>query len=132
MTFSFEEQIRGHLCRPAHLDRARLAAQERVNPQAEAMAQFSERVNAYLALQKKVEGELSSQKETNDPERIKTHIANLAEGIRAARADAKAGDVFNGAAEQFRQIIREDAQRPVGPRRLRRDAGGPERGRRRG
>jgi|SRR4029079_737509 hypothetical protein len=86
------------------------SGQTRVNPQAEAMAHFSERVTAYLALQKKVEGKLSSQKETNDPERIKAHIANLAEGIRLARADAKAGDVFNGAAEQFRQIIREDAK----------------------
>ena len=86
------------------------SGQTRVNPQAEAMARFSERVTAYLALQKKVEGKLSSQKETNDPERIKAHIANLAEGIRLARADAKAGDVFNGAAEQFRQIIREDAK----------------------
>jgi len=86
------------------------AGQARVNPQAEAMAHFSERVTAYLSLQKKVEGKLSSQKETNDPERIKTHIANLAQGIRLARADAKAGDVFNGAAEQFRQIIREDAK----------------------
>ena len=84
--------------------------QTRVNPQAEAMARFSERVTAYLALQKKVEGKLSSQKETNDPERIKAHIASLAEGIRLARADARTGDVFNGAAEQFRQIIREDAK----------------------
>jgi hypothetical protein len=86
------------------------SGQARVNPRAEAMAHFSERVTAYLALQKKVEGKLSSQKETNDPERIKTHIANLAEGIRLARAGAKAGDVFNGAAEQFRQIIRDDAR----------------------
>lgn len=87
-----------------------VSAQTRVNPQAEAMAHFSERVTAYLALQKKVEGKLPSQKETNDPERIKAHIASLAEGIRAARADAKPGDFFNGAAEQFRQIIREDAK----------------------
>jgi hypothetical protein len=86
------------------------SGQARVNPQAEAMAHFSERVTAYLALQKKVEGKLSSQKETNDPERIKTHIASLAQGIRLARADAKAGDLFNGAAEQFRQIIREDGR----------------------
>ena len=88
-----------------------LSAQERVNPQAQVMAQFSERVAGYLALQKKVEARLPSQKETSDPERIKAHIATLATGIRAARADAKAGDVFNGAAEQFRQIIKEDAGR---------------------
>jgi hypothetical protein len=86
------------------------AGQQRVNPQAEAMAHFSERVTAYLALQKKVEGKLPSQKQTDDPERIKVHIASLAEGMRLARADAKAGDVFNDAADQFRQIVREDAR----------------------
>ena len=86
-----------------------LLAQERANPNAQAMARFSERVAAYLSLQKKVEGTLTSQKETNDPERIKAHIASLAAGIRAARTTAKPGDIFNGAAEQFRQIIKEDA-----------------------
>jgi hypothetical protein len=86
-----------------------LCAQERVNPQARVMAQFSERVAGYLALQKKVESRLPAQKETNDPERIKVHIATLATGIRAERADAKAGDIFNAAAEQFRLIIQQDA-----------------------
>lgn len=84
--------------------------QERVNPQAEAMGRFSERVNAYLALQKKVEGKLTAQKETNDPEKIKAHISELANGIRAARADAKPGDVFDGVSEQFRHSIHEDAR----------------------
>lgn len=86
-----------------------LSAQEKVNPQAQVMAKFSERVAGYLALQKKVESKLPTQKETDDPERIKVHIATMAIGIRAARADAKAGDIFNGAAEQFRQIIMQDA-----------------------
>ena len=84
--------------------------QTRVNPQAEATARFSERVKAYLALQKKVESSLPSQKQTDRPEEIKSHIARLAAGIRAARADAKPGDVFGSAAEQFRQIMREDAK----------------------
>jgi hypothetical protein len=87
-----------------------MPGQTRVNPQAEAMARFSERVTAYVALQKKVEGTLPSQKETSDPERIKAHVASLASGIRAARATAKPGDCFDGAADQFRQIIREDAK----------------------
>ncbi len=89
---------------------ASLAAQERVNPHAEAMAHFSERVTAYLALQKKVEGTLPSQKQTNDSSKIGVHVTELANGIRAARVNAKPGDVFNGAAEQFRQIIQEDAK----------------------
>ena len=89
---------------------ALVAGQERVNLQAEAMAHFSERVTAYLALQKKVEGTLTSQKETNDLERINLHVTNLANGIRAARAGARPGDVFNGASEQFRKVIQEDAK----------------------
>jgi hypothetical protein len=86
-----------------------LLAQDRVNPQAQVMAGFADRVKAYLALQKKVEGGLPAQKETADPARIKAHVSDLAAGIRAARADAKAGDVFGPAAEQFRAIIRDDA-----------------------
>jgi len=85
------------------------SAQTHVNPDAEAMKQFSERVAAYLTLQKKVESALPPQKKTDDPERIKAHIASLADGIRAARTDAKAGDCFNGASDQFRRIIKEDA-----------------------
>ncbi len=85
-------------------------AQQRVNPQADAMAQFSERVKAYLSLQKKVEDKLPSQKETADPARIKAHVTELADGLRAARAGAKAGDVFDGVADQFRRMIREDAK----------------------
>lgn len=84
--------------------------QERVNPQAEAMGKFSERVNAYLSLQKKVEGKLPAQKETSDPEKIKTHITELANGIRAARAGARPGDIFDGVSEQFRHSIQEDAK----------------------
>ena len=39
-----------------------LSAQEKVNPQAQVMAKFSERVAGYLALQKQVEGKLPTQK----------------------------------------------------------------------
>ena len=62
-----------------------VSAQPRVTPQAEAMPHFSARVTAYLALQKKVEGPLT-------------------------RSGAGPGDIFDGAAEQFRQIIKEDGK----------------------
>ena len=87
-----------------------VADQTRVNPDAEAMAKFSERVATYIALQKKVESTMPALKKTDDPERIKAHVANLAERIRAARADAKAGDCFAGVSDQFRRIIKEDAR----------------------
>ena len=88
---------------------AHVAAQTHVNPEAEAMAEFSKRVAAYVALQKKVESTLPPQKKTDDPERINDHVTNLAAGIRAARPAAKAGDCFAGASDQFRRIIKEDA-----------------------
>ena len=47
------------------------AGQTPVNPEAEAMALFSKRVAAYVALQKKVESSMPAQKATGDPERIK-------------------------------------------------------------
>jgi hypothetical protein len=93
----------------AQLMCAQVSAQAPVNPEAEAMAQFSKRVAAYLALQKKVEATLPSQKATDNPELIKTHVSSLADAIRSARADAKAGDCFDGASDQFRRIIRQDA-----------------------
>ena len=62
-----------------------LSAQPRVNPQAEAMAHFSARVTADLALQKKVEGPLT-------------------------RSGAGPGNIFDGAAEQFREISKEDSK----------------------
>ena len=62
-----------------------VSAQPRVTPQAEAMPHFSARVTAYLGLQKKGEGTLT-------------------------RSGAGPGDIFDGAAEQFRQIIKEDGK----------------------
>jgi hypothetical protein len=91
-----------------------LLAQDRVNPQAQVMAEFTKRVKAYLSLQKRVEGGLPAQKETKDTERIKTHVTSLAEGIRAARAGARPGDVFGSAAEQFRAIVKADSKERSG------------------
>jgi hypothetical protein len=87
-----------------------LFAQQAVNPQAQALAGFNDRVKAYLDLQKKIEGALPAQKQTAEPARINARVSGLAEGIRAARADAKPGDVFGPAAEQFRAIIKQDSK----------------------
>lgn len=86
------------------------AAQHPVNAQAETLSHFTERVKAYLDLQKKVDSKLPALKESNDPEKITAHVQALAEGIRAARAGVQPGDIFDGAAEQFRRAIEEDAE----------------------
>jgi hypothetical protein len=85
------------------------SAQTPVNAHAEALARFSERVGAYVALQHKIEGTLPAQQQTADPAQIKTRLESLANAIRAARPNAKAGDCFDGAADQFRRVLRQDA-----------------------
>ena len=74
------------------------------------MAAFSERVTPISHCRRRLRARLTAQKQTSDPEKIKAHVTELAEGIRAARADAKPGDVFAGAAEQFRASIRQDSK----------------------
>src|SRR5438128_10806733 len=86
------------------------SADQRVNEQAAVLKGFTDRVKQYQDLQKKVEGDLSSLHPSDKPGKIEAHTAALAEGIRAARMGAQPGDIFNGAAEQFRRIIEEDAK----------------------
>ena len=86
-----------------------MAAGQRVNPQALAIKGFSDRVQQYISLQKKVESSLPKQSTTNDPAQIDVHRKALAQAIRVARQDAKPGDVFGDAGQQIREIMRRDA-----------------------
>jgi hypothetical protein len=87
-----------------------LSAGQRTNEQADVLKGFSDRVKQYLDLQKRAEAGLPSLKETDHPEKIEGRKAALASAIRAARADAKPGDIFGGASEQFRGVIRDDGR----------------------
>ena len=87
-----------------------LGAGQRANEQAESLKAFSDHVKQYIDLQKKAESALPSLKETDHPEQIEAHRVALASAIRAARANAKPGDIFNGASEQFRAVIRDDGR----------------------
>jgi hypothetical protein len=69
-------------------------AQTRVNPDARVLADFKDRVDAYVDLRKKVDPGAPTLKETDDPAKIKMAQDDLAKGIMAARAAAKRGDVF--------------------------------------
>jgi hypothetical protein len=83
--------------------------QERVNPQAAQVKAFSDRVNQYVELRKKVEASLPPLKETKDPAQLKSREQALGEAIRSARADAKAGDVFGDDVRLlFVRLVRED------------------------
>ena len=69
--------------------------------------EFTDRVEAYVKLQKKVEASLPGLKSTDVPEMITAHQEALARMIREARPHAKAGDVFTESArESFRHTSR--------------------------
>jgi hypothetical protein len=77
-----------------------------------AIAAFNERVKAYVELRKKVENDLPDLDETKDAAKIVAHKNSLAVNLRAARQDAKQGDIFvPDAARQFRRFIHTNLDR---------------------
>ena len=65
-----------------------------VNPNAAAMAAFKERVDKYAELHKELARGSADQKERSNPAEIDAAKTALAAKTRAARADAKQGDIF--------------------------------------
>jgi hypothetical protein len=87
------------------------AAQAPVNKQALALKEFGDKTKAYAELHKKVAEGVPKLPIDATPDQIKTHQRALGEGIRAARREAREGDIFSSSvAPQFRQIIRQDLQ----------------------
>jgi hypothetical protein len=85
---------------------AQAAAQERVNPDALVLADFQKRIDEYLKLRAAIKKAAPPLNETPDPADIQTAQKSLAEGIRTARRDAKAGDVFTPEIRRrFRQLM---------------------------
>jgi hypothetical protein len=74
---------------------------------------FTDRVQAYVKMQKKLEGSLPALKPTTDAARIAGHQHALAMKIVQARRGARQGDIFTPeATRQFRGIIRGEFQGP--------------------
>jgi len=70
------------------------SAEDNANPDALVLVDFQKRVDAYMAIQKAAAKDSLSIKETNNPAEIKAAQQALGAKIRAARADAKPGDVL--------------------------------------
>ena len=71
-----------------------------------ALEDFTRRLDAYITVQRQLEKESPKMKETNDPGDIKAAQDVLAEKIRAARQDAKRGDIFTPAVTSlFRRLM---------------------------
>jgi hypothetical protein len=80
------------------------APSEKQADDAAGFKEFSDRVQAYLRLQKSVDSGLPKLKPTDLPEMIAAHQHVLARKIREARPHAKSGDIFTSdARDAFRR-----------------------------
>src|SRR5512147_772136 len=70
------------------------AADQNANPDALVLADFQKRIDAYMAIHKDAAKDSPAIKETNKPGEIQVAQKALGAKIRAARADAKAGDIL--------------------------------------
>lgn len=87
----------------------------RVNADAQVLQDFQARVDKYRELHKKVEKDGPPLKETKDPAKIKAAQEALAANIRAARSDAKPGDIFTPDVRQlFRRLMYPEVRGPEG------------------
>jgi hypothetical protein len=83
------------------------AQETTVNADAKLLAEFKERVDAYVDLRKKVDDPAPKLDETEEPAKIREAQLALAERVKAARSGAKQGDVFTPAAvTHFRRLLR--------------------------
>jgi hypothetical protein len=76
---------------------------------------FSDRVQAYVQLQKQLAATLPALKPTNNSAQIFEYQQTLARLIVDARSDAQQGDIFtHEAAERFRKIVHDAFKGPEG------------------
>ena len=89
-----------------------VATQPKTNPTAATLADFDARVKAYVVLHRKLANETGEINETKSPRQITDREVALGKLIRAARAQARRGDIFQPPVEAlFRQLIREESAR---------------------
>lgn len=82
---------------------------QRVNPQAAALYDFQQRLEQYLALREHLADTLKSLSPTPSAAELAARQQSLAAALRAARKDAKPGDLIPaGAAALIRKTVAED------------------------
>lgn len=75
---------------------------------AEVLADFDRRIQAYIGLHRRLEGPLPPLKVSSNPFEIQQARDALGEAIRRARADAKQGDIFTAPiAAVFRRLVKD-------------------------
>jgi hypothetical protein len=82
-------------------------AKPRVNPNAAVISDFLKRVDAYVALHKKLEDPLPKLSKESTPQQIDAHQRTLAKLIQEARKDAKPGELLTPAMQRLvRTLLR--------------------------
>jgi hypothetical protein len=84
-----------------------IAFGQRVNAHAQHIADFEERVAAYVKVRKEAAAALPGSKPTDSPNRMTNRERELAQKIRSLRPSAKRGDIFTPEiSAEFLRLIR--------------------------
>src|SRR5688572_4523302 len=75
---------------------------------------FIQRVDEYVALHRRLEAPLPPEAVTGDLEALLAPRKGLAAAMRAARADARQGDIFSAPAERYFRVLVADALKQGG------------------
>jgi len=91
------------------------AEQQKVNPDAQLLQDFKQRVDKYVELHNRLEKKSPPLKKTDDPAKIKASQDALAAAIRTARTNAKHGEIFTPEiAKLFRRLMYPEVKGPDG------------------
>jgi len=82
---------------------------DKVNPHAARLHSFTERLNEYVALKKKLESGLPQPQPSDRTTGVEQHRTELAQRIQDARRGARPGDLFGDTQPLFKEIIAKDA-----------------------
>ncbi len=76
--------------------------------------EFESHVAEYVKLHKRLEGQLPPLKEKAQPEEIASHKKALAAVIKAARPEARPGDIFSPADAYLREVVKREMRGKAG------------------
>jgi hypothetical protein len=75
-------------------------------------ADFSKRIDFYMAQRSRAESAVPELKETSDPKKVHDREKALGDAIRTVRADAHQGEIFTEeTSTEFRRMIKDDFQK---------------------
>jgi len=91
------------------------ARQQKVNPDAQLLVDFKQRVDQYMKLHDRLEKQAPPVKKKDEPENIKASQDALGAAVRAARTGARQGEIFTPQiAQLFRRLMYPETHGPDG------------------